>query len=58
MKLSDIISATGETAVAEMTLLLAFVAFVTVTIWAIRRPRQEIDECARIPLEDNGGHDR
>jgi len=52
MKFSDIVSAAGQTTVAQISLVLAFVAFSTVVVWAVLRPKREIEHCSRIPLGD------
>ena len=52
MKFSDIVSAAGQTTVAQISLVLAFAAFSVVVVWAVLRPKREIDHCSRIPLGD------
>ena len=57
MRLSDVISSLGDTTLTQVSLVLAFVAFVTVTIWAISRPRRQVDDWARMPLREQGDLD-
>ena len=53
MKLSDIVSAAGLFVYAEVALVLFLVAFTAVLIDVLRkRPREEFDHAASLPLED------
>lgn len=58
MRLSDVIGFLGETTLAQVSLVLAFLAFVVVSAWAISRPRHQIDDWADIPLREKGDLER
>lgn len=43
----------------QMGLVIFFLVFVAVSIWAYTRPKQEVDQWAELPLSDakeNEGH--
>lgn len=36
----------------NLALLMFFACFVAIVVWAMTRPRKQMDECSALPLED------
>ncbi len=53
--LRDVISSSGLAGYAEVGLLIFFFVFVGVAFFALRKPKEEIDAIARLPLDDDAG---
>jgi cbb3-type cytochrome oxidase subunit 3 len=51
VNLSDVMSHAGLSAFAEVGLAVSFLTFAAVTVWALRRPRAEMDAYARRALD-------
>jgi hypothetical protein len=54
MDLTDVMSQAGLARYAEIGLVISIIAFIALVIWALRRPRREMDEIARSILDDQG----
>ncbi len=52
MKLSDLFL-NSSTTLTQLALLLAFGMFLAIVVWALTRTKEEIEERARIPLEEH-----
>ncbi len=53
MSLTDIMSQAGLAAFAEIGLALFFLVFVAVVVRTMLHNRQEMEECARLAIEDD-----
>lgn len=36
----------------NLALLMFFACFVAICVWALTRPRKQMDDCRRLPLEE------
>ena len=54
MSLGDIVGGSGLAGYAQVGLLISFAAFCALGVWAIRRPRGEMEARARAVLDDEG----
>jgi len=54
MDLTDVMSQSGLARYAEIGLVISFIAFIALMIWALRRPRREMDAIARSILDGQG----
>ena len=53
MSLTDIMSEMGLTGYAEIGLVVSFAIFSGVVVWALLRPREEMEARARMALDDD-----
>lgn len=53
MSLTDIVSGMNLTIYPLVALVISLVTFLGVVVYAVLRPRREIDRQARLPLEDD-----
>jgi hypothetical protein len=56
--LKEVIGGSGTVVWAEVALVVFFIAFVAICVRTWRRPKQEMDDCARIAIEDAPVHGR
>ncbi len=50
--LREVVSESGYAILQQVALVLFFAAFVAIVVWTLLRPRQEMERCARLPVEN------
>ena len=53
--LQEVVSESGLAGFAQVALVLFFISFVAVIVGACLSPRRQIDQAARLPLEEAPG---
>lgn len=56
MNLTDVMSGAGLAFYAQIALVLFFLVFAVIVIRTWRRPRDEMDECAKLPMDEQDEH--
>ena len=58
MGIDGLMSELGMNAFATIALVIFFCVFLAIVVWTWRRPRRDIEEQARIPLNDDVDDER
>ncbi len=56
MNLTDVMSGANLAFFAEIALVLFFLVFAVIVIRTWRRPRDEMDACANLPMDEQEEH--